>query len=426
MNSLQLTPLPIASDQRRIPRLQSSFSDCSYLFVKFKEHLKTDGMVAIVALKFFEPWLHARISKAIALFIRTMDRKLSGRIEGGYKASEGEFFLLIVPDGVYRDSCFRTDLETIRSELYRYFSLPNMRRTFGAKLAEELFAIYGVFLADNDGENADNTLFRAFQELFSSPSAAPSAEHSERREIERIIDCELIYPVYQPIISLADGTVYGYEALSRFRIPGPLADPELLFNRSAVHGLTSQLEMLCRRKALVKAKKLGIAKRLFLNVCPSLLQATDHERGATAALLEELGIQRSNITFELTERTLIEDYELFKRVISYYREQGYSMAIDDLGAGYAGLKMLAQLEPEYVKLARFLISHIDSSSTRQALVEALVTFCGKIGAQVIAEGIERVEELQYLTQIGVTFGQGYLLARPAEVPLLSGISIIHT
>jgi EAL domain-containing protein (putative c-di-GMP-specific phosphodiesterase class I) len=105
-----------------------------------------------------------------------------------------------------------------------------------------------------------------------------------------------------------------------------------------------------------------------------------------------------------------------QRAVAHYREQGYSIAIDDLGSGYAGLKMLAELEPDYVKLARFLISGIDTSCTKQALVEALVTFCGRIGAKVIAEGIERPEELAYLSFAGVAFGQGYLLAKPAALP----------
>lgn len=408
------------ADQRRIPRLESSFSDCSYLFLKFKEHLQKSGHAAIVVLTFADARLHSRIGKSVALFIRTMDRKLSGRIEGGYKANEGEFFLLVVPDGDYRERHFKEDLATIRSELCRYFSLSHMRRIFGVREPEELFSSYGVFLHNDGDGNADNVLFRAFRELFSGSTTLPPEEQQERAEIQRIIADGLITPVYQPILFLASGEVHGHEALSRVRVSGPLANPEVLFARSAIHGLTSQLEMLCRRKALIRVKELGIGSRLFLNVCPSLLQATDHERGATAALLNELGIGRANITFELTERTLIEDYDLFKRVIAHYREQGYSMAIDDLGSGYAGLKMLAQLEPEYVKLARFLISHIDTSPTRQALVEALVTFCGKIGATVIAEGIERVEELDYLTRIGVPLGQGYLLSSPAETPALPG------
>lgn len=414
MNNLHLSPLYIAPDQRRIPRLESSFSDCSYLFLKFKENLKNSGHAGIVALKFAETELHARIAKAIALFIRTMDRKLSGRIEGGYRASEGEYFLLIVPDRDYGDKDFQADLATIRWELCRYFSLPHMKKNMGGKRTEEVFTTYGVFLANNGGENADNLLFRAFQQLFSG-STTPNIELvRDRREIEEIIAGSLITPVFQPIFSLQGGSIHGYEALSRVGRPSLLADPELLFARSAECGLTFPLEMLCRRNALIRSKELGISQRLFLNVCPSILQADDHERGVTAALLEELGIERSNITFELTERTLIDDYDLFNRVLSYYREQGYSIAIDDLGSGYAGLKMLAQLEPEYVKLARFLVADLDTSATRQALVEALVTFCAKIGAQVIAEGIERPEELTFLREMGVSLGQGYLLAKPSS------------
>lgn len=226
----------------------------------------------------------------------------------------------------------------------------------------------------------------------------------------------LITPVFQPIISLSDGTILGYEALSRMTRPGLLANSEALFAKAVQYGLTARLEMLCRRSAIVRARELELTGRLFLNVCPSLLLASDHERGATAAFLDEMGLNRSDITFELTERTLIEDYGLFRRVLSYYRGQGYSMAIDDLGSGYAGLKMLSELEPEYVKLSSYLIRDIDRSETKQALVDALVTLCGRIGSRVIAEGIESAQELGYLKKAGVTLGQGYFLARPSENP----------
>jgi EAL domain-containing protein (putative c-di-GMP-specific phosphodiesterase class I) len=122
------------------------------------------------------------------------------------------------------------------------------------------------------------------------------------------------------------------------------------------------------------------------------------------------------VVFELTEKTLISDYALFERGVAHYRSQGYRIAIDDLGDGYAGLKMLSQVVPDYVKLAQFLVSNIDLSSSRQALAEALVCYSKKIGAQVIAEGIERPEELEYFTSIGTEFGQGYLLARPSHTP----------
>ena len=265
-------------------------------------------------------------------------------------------------------------------------------------------------------EKEDNALFRALQELFSASSAPAACDPPERREIEEIIAGGLITPVFQPIVSLSDGTILGYEALSRMTRPGLLANSEALFAKAVQYGLTSRLEMLCRRRAIVRARELELTGRLFLNVCPSLLLASDHERGATAAFLDEMGLNRSDITFELTERTLIEDYGLFRRVLSYYRGQGYSMAIDDLGSGYAGLKMLSELEPEYVKLSSYLIRDIDRSETKQALVDALVTLCGRIGSRVIAEGIESAQELGYLKKAGVTLGQGYFLARPSENP----------
>jgi len=247
-------------------------------------------------------------------------------------------------------------------------------------------------------------------------SVSPFRE-TELVKLDRIIEQELITPYYQPVVALDTGTIFAYEALTRICPPGGFSSPEELFTTAACHGLTPGLEKLCRKKALTRATELGIRERLFINVCPEVLQSTAHERGATAALLNELGIERSRVTFELTERTMISDYQLFNRVLSYYRGQGYSIAIDDLGSGYAGLKMLAELEPDYVKLSRFLIDGIDTSATKQALVESLLTFCNRTGARVIAEGIERAEELHYLKSIGITYGQGYLLGKPAPAPV---------
>lgn len=412
--------------QRLIPRLEESFDDCGYLFDKFKEHMKKKGHAGIVVINFdreTEP--PATTARTIALFIRIMGKKLSGRIEGGYKAGAGEFFLLLVPEDAYREEDFHADMDTIRQELRRYFTLPHVVRKGDFPPMHMSMTIDGVFLTNHDGEKADNVLFKAFQQLFNASALPSRAKSAAQMEIEEIISEGRLTPVYQPIFSLTDGLVHGYEALSRLTKHGIFNNPDDLFERSGEFGLTSALEMLCRKKALVGAKEMQIPGRIFLNVCPTVLQESGHERGFTATLLEELGIERSRVTFELTERTMIEDYDLFNRVLSYYREQGYSIAIDDLGAGYAGLRMLAQLEPDYVKLARFLIVDIHQSNTKQALVEALVKFCDRIGAQVIAEGIEKPEELEYLISAGVSFGQGYLLAKPSSSPLSPGYCYMH-
>ncbi|MGE0156561.1 MAG: EAL domain-containing protein [Geobacter sp.] len=232
------------------------------------------------------------------------------------------------------------------------------------------------------------------------------------REVARVVSQRLITPHFQPIFTLMPGEVHGYEALSRIVGPTVFGSIEELFCAARSGGMLSALEQLCRERALTTAAQLGVTERLFLNVCPAVL-ANDHRPGVTAKLLGELGIERSRVVLELTERSLITDYDLFGRVVDHYRRQGYAIAIDDLGDGFAGLKMLAQIEPDYVKLARFLVADIDRAPVRQALVESIVTFCQRVGIEVIAEGIERQEELDYLTAIGIGLGQGYLLGRPS-------------
>jgi len=398
------------------PKIEESFRDCGYLFNACREQLTSGGHAGIIALNFSNSQRSTLTSdNHLANLAETVSDRLNGRIEGGYQAAKGEYFLLLVPGlRPYNESSFRMDLEVVYDCLVREFLRPPelSRGELDLDLRHG-----GVFLCSCGGEeNADKVIFHAFKDLFSASAPPLARRNEERHQINDIINRGLITPVYQPIFALREGTLLGYESLSRFDHFSTISNTEQLFAQAVEYGLTAQLEMLCRRKALLRAKELKLAGRLFLNVCPSLFLSSDHLRGSTAALLDELGISRGNITFELTERTIISDYALLKRAISHYRDQGFSIAIDDLGSGYAGLKMLAELDPEYVKLSNYLIREIDSCSTKQALLESLVNFCAKIGTKVIAEGIETPAEMEYLVRSGVAFGQGYLLGRPSPDP----------
>lgn len=412
-------PASLALHPLALPPLEESFGNCSHLFTTFKTSLEKSGHAGIVAIHLDHgEFLADTLLGAVALLLRKLGRRLAGRVAGTYKSGMKDFYLLLIPAGAYDDRLFRQDLALIQAELARLDGHALMNRqilSLGSD-REVSLKVEGVYLSNRIGESSDNALFRAFQELFGAPVQPDSQQTAELSAIEEIIGCGLIMPVYQPVVQLQSGTVYGYEALSRISRPGLIDNAEELFAKSGAYGLASALEMLCRKKALGKVSELNIPGKIFLNVSPALFQSSDHERGVTATLLKELQIERSRIVFELTERTIIEDYDLFLRGVAHYREQGYSIAIDDLGSGYAGLQILARLEPEYVKLSRFLIANINLSTTKQALVECLVTFCHKIGALVIAEGIERPEELAYLRSVGVHFGQGYLLAKPSPSP----------
>ncbi len=404
-------------DSPCLPTLEESIGNCTHLFTIFRQTLEKSGQAGVVAIHLgYGEFLPDTLMSAVTILLRILDRKLAGRVAGTYKSGLKDFFLLLIPSGVYDDMLFRQDLALIQSELKRLDSHDLLNRQIlplGSD-REVSIKVEGVFLTCRLGESSDNALFRAFKELFGAPVQSEIRRTDEQSAIEEIISKELIMPVYQPVFNLRSGAIYGYEALSRISCPSIIETTEELFARSGSYGLASALELICRKKALRKVRELSIPGKIFLNVSPALFQTRDHERGITATLLEKLQIERSRIVFELTERTIIEDYDLFLRGVAHYREQGYSIAIDDLGSGYAGLQTLARLEPEYVKLSRFLIDFIDRSSTKQALVESLVTFCNKTGALVIAEGIERNDELEYLCSIGIHFGQGYLLGKPSE------------
>lgn len=249
-----------------------------------------------------------------------------------------------------------------------------------------------------------------------NPAGASSEQFAVWLELQHILVKRQINPVFQPIICLRDNSIFGYESLSRIAHRGRITNPEELFEKARIYGMTLQIERLCREIALERVAQLDLKGHLFLNVCPALLYAENHQRGFTSNLLQKLGIDSSRIVFELTEKSLINDYDLFEKGVSHYRNQGFKIAIDDLGDGYAGLKMLSQITPDYVKLASFLVNDIDRQPAKQALVEAITCFSKRIGAKVIAEGIERKEELSYLASITVDFAQGYLLSRPVAVP----------
>mgnify|MGYP000894744392 FL=1 len=211
--------------------------------------------------------------------------------------------------------------------------------------------------------------------------------------LEDIIRTENIRTVFQPIVSLLNGDILGYEALSRGPAGSPLERPDMMFKAAEEHNMIWELEYLCRLKALEKAKNIVPSKMLFINVDPKIINDEKFKSGFTKEFIEKSGINAANIIFEITERTCIEDYKTFKKSIDNYINQGFRIAIDDTGSGYSGLKMLAETHPHYIKLDMDLIRNIDKKALNQALVKALLEFANSSNMKIIAEGIETPDEL---------------------------------
>lgn len=236
---------------------------------------------------------------------------------------------------------------------------------------------------------------------------------NEVMELESIIQNGNVSTVYQPIVSLVNGEVIGFEALSRGPENSPLKNPDNLFSAAELHNRSWEMEQLCRVKAIERAVEIPKDKFLFINVDPHIFKDDKFKKGFTKEFLAQHDMSPECIIFEITEKTCIEDYKSFRAALNNYIDQGYKIAIDDAGSGYSGLKMLTETKPHYVKIDMDLIRNINEDTFKQALLECFVKLSEVTNMNLIAEGIETEKELVTLINLGVYAGQGYFISRPA-------------
>ena len=225
-----------------------------------------------------------------------------------------------------------------------------------------------------------------------------------------------ITSLFQPILSLSERRILGYEALTRGPSNTPLHSPINLLAAARHAGRLNELEMTCRESACRRYSQQQLQGKLFLNVSPETLLDVTHKPGRTLELLHKYRISADRVVIELTEQTPTDDFELLDAALHHYRDMGFSIALDDLGAGYSGLRMWSELRPDYVKIDRYFIDGIHRDAIKREFVESIMKIARASRAQVIAEGIELSEELRILSDMGIDLVQGYLLGRPEEEP----------
>jgi EAL domain-containing protein (putative c-di-GMP-specific phosphodiesterase class I)/CheY-like chemotaxis protein len=239
-----------------------------------------------------------------------------------------------------------------------------------------------------------------------------ASEKANRREkrIRRVLDeKDKFSMVFQPIFSLA-GPMVGAEALARFKGP-PKRGPELWFADADAAGLRLELELETMKAALAALPQLPEQLYLSLNASPQTLLSA----GFRKLLFENCDPTR--IVIEVTEHAPIDDYDRLNMAFDRVRELGVRLAVDDAGAGFASLRHILRLAPDFIKLDRTLVDGIESNRSQQALAAGLISFAARIDATIIAEGIEQIAEVDMLSSLGVAYGQGFFLARPGPLPL---------
>ena len=214
--------------------------------------------------------------------------------------------------------------------------------------------------------------------------------------------------VFQPIFNLTQGTIVGMEALARFESE-PYQSPDIWFAAAQTVGLGHDLELAAVSAALGRLDDVPSGTFLTVNLSPEVATAPEFVQ-----MIDALSGER--IVIEVTEHAPIADYQELLQAMDDLRSVGVRLAIDDAGAGYASLRHILRLSPDFIKLDIGLTQGIDTDTARRALAKALIAFASETGAVIVAEGIEKREELDALLALGVVYGQGYYLARPG--PLL--------
>lgn len=257
---------------------------------------------------------------------------------------------------------------------------------------------------------------KAPRKLILRQAVLPDLNFWVRREIlKRIIQTPEGYlrMAYQPIMNVKSGKIFGFEALARVIQTDVFKNILDLLTFAEKVGHLYPLETLCRRLGITSAGAvLGEDEILFLNISPEVLNDPEFARGQTRKMLASCGLRPSNVVLEITERSSITDFDVFRKALTYYRNQGFRIALDDVGAGYSSLQAVAEVHPDFLKIDRSLISGVNHNPIKFALIETFVAFSKRIGCQIIAEGVETLEEYETVNQLGVDFIQGYFVGIP--------------
>ena len=237
----------------------------------------------------------------------------------------------------------------------------------------------------------------------------------------RILREKRIFSVFQPIVRCADSggkapQTYGYECLMRATIDDEAVPPLAMIDMARSAGLLFQLDLAARRAAICGAGEYGIREKIFVNFTPNSIYNPHSCLNSTVRLIDELGFARDQIVFEIVESERLPEMRHLKRIVDYYRDNGFCVALDDVGAGFASLNVLLALRPDYVKLDRDLVRGVNQDRAKAVVLRKLLETVQELSLQTIAEGVETADEFEWVRAHGADFAQGYYFARPAVPP----------
>ncbi|MDT7520201.1 phosphodiesterase [Rhodoferax sp. TBRC 17660] len=239
------------------------------------------------------------------------------------------------------------------------------------------------------------------------------------RPLEAVLQNKSLYPVFQPIVKLDDGSVYAHEALIRGPQGTALHTPDALLRAADEEGLGYAFETACVRATLRSWGRMQTAGRLFVNVSAEALITAYEGRGQQGLLdwIQDFHVTPRMLVLEITEHERVDNMDRLAEVVQEVRAAGLALALDDFGDGRSSLRLWSQIKPEVVKIDKYFTRNISAHGDKLKTIQALQHIATIFGTALVAEGIETAEDLRVLRDVGIEYGQGYFLGRPDAVPL---------
>jgi EAL domain-containing protein (putative c-di-GMP-specific phosphodiesterase class I)/GGDEF domain-containing protein len=235
-------------------------------------------------------------------------------------------------------------------------------------------------------------------------------------QLRKVIDERAVTVVFQPIFDFREGRILGYEALVRGPEGSLVETPFDLFAAAAEEGATVELNVLCIRETLRAFAGRKLPGSLFLNASPQLIMQGGVDQQRAKRFLAGLGLEPERVVIELTEDYPTLDFKLVHESLMLYRSMGFRVAIDDLGEGFASLRLWSELKPEFVKADKHFVTGISEDPVKMQFLTAIQHIAEGSGSQVIAEGIENAADFKIVKSMGIACGQGWFIGRPSENP----------
>jgi diguanylate cyclase (GGDEF)-like protein len=327
------------------------------------------------------------------------------------RTNEGDAYLVILSprEGANRDDLER--LATAVEEAVESALSPAVRELLRD---QPRLTVGSARVLGNSMIRPERLIARLVNEALESAALARQrAAQRDKAVLQDIILGEGLSTVFQPIVHIETGEIFGYEALTRGPRQTPMESPATLFSVADEVDLTFELDRACFRGALRSAVGVEPIYRLFLNLLPMSFYDAAFIEIEVGHLLEAASLTPANIVFEITERLAIENFTSFRRALAAYAAMGFGVAIDDVGTRHSNLETVMALRPDFIKLSDVLTRGVARSTVKREMLRSLSHIAAAIDAVIVAEGIETADDLLCLRDLGVRYGQGYFIARPA-------------